>query len=349
MYVRWVTYRCPSCNARTESRVVNSTKVGLEYKKCRSCGNTYRTPDREWMNMTTGQRVGYFLNEWSAGALVVCAFIAGVNFFADHSTWKFSLWVMLGGIACCAPFWLWKFLNVKRSIARTSELSYQQVGMISGDVQGLQGPAAQTVTTTQTSSAPSSVTYEAPKKRSGIGLGWKIRLGIIGVAALFGFLESQWKTIDKYFPALNKTLHSGTPTSESDLDYVLAHMQQDEEKLSEECPDQTNFEKCRAHTLAKKPVLDDLKQQLQSYKDAWAKEMGEQTIPAACQTGMSGFFAAKTEYARVETEIISVVEAMDSKETMKKYLPKLDELSQEEQKAVEDLQAIHIGHTCDGY
>src|SRR5207237_2675264 len=141
--------------------------------------------------------------------------------------------VMTIGIGCCAPFWLWKFVNVKRSIARTSELSYQQVGMVSGDVQGLQGLATQTVAASQTQAAPSSVTYEAPKKTSGIG--WKIKLGIFAIAAIFGVLESQWKTIDKYFPAFNKVLHSGTPTSESDLDYVLAHMGQDIRKLSETC------------------------------------------------------------------------------------------------------------------
>jgi len=349
MYVRWVTYRCPSCNARTESRVVNSARVGLEYKKCRSCGNTYRTPDCEWVNMTTGQKVGYFLNEWAVGILLVCLFIAIIGFIADRTSWQFPLVAIAIGIACCAPFWLWKFVNVKRSIARTSELSYQQVGMVSGDIQGLQGAAAQTVASSQTQTSRPAITYEAPKKTSGFSIGWKIRLVVIGIGALFAILESQWKTIDKYFPSLNKVLHSGTPTSEDDLDYVLAHMNQDIEKLSEACPDQNDFAKCRTFTLAKKPALEDLKQQVQSYKDAWAKEMTEKTVPQACQEGMNGFFVVRTEYIKVESEILSVVQAMDSQGTIKKLLPRLDELSEEEEKAVKELNAPHIGHACDGY
>src|SRR5580658_5488384 len=70
MYLlRWTTYRCPSCNAYIRSRVVTAPRVGLEYKKCRSCGFVYRTPDTEWQHMTNGQRVGYFLNEWALAVI----------------------------------------------------------------------------------------------------------------------------------------------------------------------------------------------------------------------------------------------------------------------------------------
>ena len=69
MYVRWTNFKCPSCNSSLESRVVSSPRVNVEYKKCRSCGFTYRTPDKEWRHMTKGQRVGYFLNEWAVAVV----------------------------------------------------------------------------------------------------------------------------------------------------------------------------------------------------------------------------------------------------------------------------------------
>lgn len=100
-------------------------------------------------------------------------------------------------------------------------------------------------------------------------------------------------------------------------------MDQDIRKLAEICPGQNDFAQCRVHTLAKKPALDDLKEQVQSYKNAWAPETREKIVPAACQEGMNRFFAARTEFIRVEGEIISLVQAMDSTETMKKLLPRL--------------------------
>jgi hypothetical protein len=48
---------------------------------------------------------------------------------------------------------------------------------------------------------------EALKRKSGISLFWKIRLGLIVAAVVFGILGDNWKTVDKYFPKL-KRIHS---------------------------------------------------------------------------------------------------------------------------------------------
>jgi predicted RNA-binding Zn-ribbon protein involved in translation (DUF1610 family) len=84
MGLRWASYRCPSCGAHLESRMINSPRVGLEYKKCGKCGAEYRTPDREWQNMKTGQRVSYFVSEWTVGWIGV--FILGGTIL-DNGGW----------------------------------------------------------------------------------------------------------------------------------------------------------------------------------------------------------------------------------------------------------------------
>ena len=58
-----------------DSRMVGLTRVGLEYKKCRKCGARYRTPDKEWRDMTRGQRVGYFVI--FSGATILHLYVHG--------------------------------------------------------------------------------------------------------------------------------------------------------------------------------------------------------------------------------------------------------------------------------
>ena len=60
-----------------------------------------------------------------------------------------------------------------------------------------------------------------------MGLRWKIRLGLIAIGVVWAILDSEWKTIDEYFPKLNEVIHSGTPTSEGDMDYLEGRLQQD--------------------------------------------------------------------------------------------------------------------------
>lgn len=115
MYLRWTSYSCPSCGAHTESRIVSSPRVGLEHKECGKCGAAYRTPDKEWQNMTKGQRVGYFLSEWTAAWLGL--FVLGGIILSDNH-WLGGFYGFAAGCVWCAPSWLRKLWRVKQSRAR---------------------------------------------------------------------------------------------------------------------------------------------------------------------------------------------------------------------------------------
>ena len=207
MYVRYTTYRCPSCNARIGDRIVTSPRVGLEYKKCRSCGHVYRTPNIEWQHMTTGQRRDYFLNKWAVAVIGLFILTAVGAYYSDKSDWKAPVWTIAVGIGCFVPCWLWKLFLVWRSINRTSTLIDQQN---LGHVQGLHNLSPSSVVSAQTIQPQSNPVSHAPNKGNGFTLGSKIRLGILfGVAIVFGIVDKQWKTIDESFPQLNKVIHAG--------------------------------------------------------------------------------------------------------------------------------------------
>jgi hypothetical protein len=339
MYLRWVTYRCPSCNTRTESRIVTSPRVGVEFRKCRSCDSVYRTTDREWTHMTTGQRVGYFLNEWAVGIISVCILFAALIFYADKSDWRTPVWFVGVSIACCVPFWLRKLYLVRRSTARTSEIVFHSQGIVSGSINASGLPTEYVPPTT----------YQAPKKSGVIGRGWKVRLAILAVGGVFAILDAQWKTIDRYFPALNKALHSGTPTSEGDVDYLTGHMQQDEQRLSEGCPDEMKFPECRLRILAARPALEDLGQRVHTLRDAWEKERTERSVPTDCETKMNELLLALDRYLKIEDRTFEILQSMDSPETVKKFQPALGAVSGEEDVAVNVLHQVKMGNTCDGF
>ncbi len=134
MYIRWIDYKCPSCNACVDSRLVRSPRVGVEYKNCRKCGFRYRTPDKEWRDMTKGQRVGYFVI-WSGATLGIFTFTAIVFFATDRSDWQFPAFTVAMGMVFCAPFWMWKLVSIRRSITRTSNLADPR-NLVSEDFQG---------------------------------------------------------------------------------------------------------------------------------------------------------------------------------------------------------------------
>lgn len=69
--------------------------------------------------MTTGERVGYFLNEWTVGLLAIYIIAALILYDSDKTDLQTPLFILGVGTACFVPIWLWKLFLVKRSIART--------------------------------------------------------------------------------------------------------------------------------------------------------------------------------------------------------------------------------------
>ena len=100
------------------------------------------------------------------------------------------------------------------------------------------------------------------KTRSWFTLKWQIRLVAVGFGLLTAFLDMEWKTVDKYFPKLNKVLHAGFPTTDGDVDYLIGHQQKDLQTLGDPCTDDMTFEQCRVRIIANKPVLEDFSQQV---------------------------------------------------------------------------------------
>ncbi len=350
MYVRWTNFKCPSCNSSLESRVVSSPRVNVEHKKCRSCGFTYRTPDKEWQHMTRGQRVGYFLNEWAVAVLGLSLLCAALFYKTD---WQASIWAVGIGVACCTPFWLWKLFMVRRSIARTSALTGPQ-NYVSGDVQGFEHLASNASFPTQPLPKSDVPIVQGPKKTSGLSLGWKIRLAVIGVAAVFGMLDSNWETIDKYFPQLNSVIHSGTPSSENDFAYHAAHLTEGVSKLSQAsdaCGNAKAFKQCQVALLGNRATLLDMRQHLQAFSDGWAKETRERSVPMNCQQAMSEFLAAWRGYLDVEDGAMVLLQSInpDSVDDIKAAGPRLDQVSEQEDAARDRLKKSHFGNVCDGY
>jgi len=116
MFIRWTSYSCPSCGAHIESRLVSSRRVGIEHRRCQKCGVAFRTPDREWQNMTRGERLGYFLSETTVAWLGTFALSGAL--VQDGPWWIITLEGLALGVAVCTPFWLYKLWAVRCSLKR---------------------------------------------------------------------------------------------------------------------------------------------------------------------------------------------------------------------------------------
>ena len=147
-------------------------------------------------------------------------------------------------------------------------------------------------------------------------------LGIFGIVIVIGVMNEEWQTIDKHFPALNRFLHSGTPTTQSDVEYVLAHLDSDAERLNALCMKDTsglNGEKdvirymadCRAQTLAARPLLDDLHVRFQQFKAGWEKETTERSVPTPCRNVVDRVITSFEHYLSGEDTEFKLWESLD--------------------------------------
>jgi hypothetical protein len=129
--------------------------------------------------------------------------------------------------------------------------------------------------------------------------------------------------IDKYFPALNRYIHAGTPTTQSDMEYVLAHLRSDADQLNSLClpfdpsalstPEKIMafVKDCRTQTLGARPILDDLHVRFQQFKAAWEKETAERSVPVDCRNFVQRVIATFENYLSVEDQDFEVWESMN--------------------------------------
>jgi hypothetical protein len=109
--------------------------------------------------MTTGQRVGYFVNEWTVAIIGICILFAFITYYSDKSDWQTAVWSVAVGVACCVPFWVWKYFMVRRSVRRTTIMDARRN---LGDIQGLDNLSQASTLSNEATHYTPPQTHEAP-------------------------------------------------------------------------------------------------------------------------------------------------------------------------------------------
>jgi hypothetical protein len=187
------------------------------------------------------------------------------------------------------------------------------------------------------------------KGRSWFTLNWRLRLVAIALGLFAVLLDAEWKTIDKYFPKLNEVLHAGYPTSEGDGDYLMAHLQQDMQTLSDPCTDDMTFEQCRARMIANKPVVGDFIQRVTKLDRAWAAEVRAGNVSEACQAEMNEFLAAYKEFVTTERDVLGVLESMNTEDTTKSLMATYNGAEGRDTAAWQAIRRLKRNSACNGY
>ncbi len=198
--------------------------------------------------------------------------------------------------------------------------------------------------------------------KSGRSLTFKVIYGIaIWTVALAVILQNYPQFLERYSPRLNAYLHSGSPTSEADMDYRVDHFTQAfasyKTLLDKACPEKATFKECRSKMLAVRPALDDMRNQYQALLAAWTAEESGRTIPDSCKLPMDRYFSAIERYWMIEDKNLTFIGSVDpeSDGNVRAAAPKLEELSAEENTAVADLQEAankigsESGSPCQNY
>ncbi len=199
--------------------------------------------------------------------------------------------------------------------------------------------------------------------RGKIGWAWMAVVGVVVV----GVLSEQWRVIDKYFPALNRFIHSGTPTTQSDVEYLVARFLSDAGRLDTLCVpdisslrdenDAVRFLKgCRVQMLSARPVLDDMHARFEPLRAGWDREKTERAVPAECRNDLDAVFANVGAYLSKWDEEIAMFESVDldsaKREEVRKAARRMAELEQEEVAALTALKEADpklASNSCQGY
>lgn len=203
----------------------------------------------------------------------------------------------------------------------------------------LPGPGIQAMDTPLAATA-----VETGSDGSGKSFKFKIIYGIFAwCIALAIVLSSSWQFVDRHFPRLNKFFHSGSATSDSDVDYRVAHLTQDFDAYNKvvdtACPEGASFKDCRKSILAGRPILNDMKEQYDALLAGWSSEKNERTIPDSCREAMDSYESSLSAYWTIEDQALRLYEGVnpDSKESIKSALPRFEEVGHSEDAVIERL------------
>jgi hypothetical protein len=180
-----------------------------------------------------------------------------------------------------------------------------------------------------------------------------IALGAVGGGVLIlGILGESWRTLDRYWPRLNEYLHSGTPSTQSDVEYLVAHFLSDAQRLDTLCVTDISslrdendalrfFKECRAQILAAKPIVDDMHARFEPIKTAWANEQKERVVPADCRNAFDTVFLKVGTYLSVWDREIAMFESVDPDSAKREDLGKAARrMAELEEAAVAALNAL---------
>lgn len=207
------------------------------------------------------------------------------------------------------------------------------------------------------------IAVETGSNGPGKSFKFKVIYGIVAwCIALAVVLSSSWQFVDRHFPRLNKFFHSGSATSESDVDYRVAHLQQDFEAYNKvvdtACPEGASFKDCRKSVLAGRPILNDMKEQYDALLAGWSSEKSERAVPDSCREAMDSYESSLFAYWTIEDQALRLYESVnpDSKESIKSALPRFEEVSHSEDAIIEKLNnsaktvsTVFSRPECNGY
>lgn len=213
---------------------------------------------------------------------------------------------------------------------------------------------------------PDIAAMDSPLAASGIVTGgdrsfkFKVIYGvIIWTIALVLLLQEAPKMLEKYAPKFNAYLHSGTPTTEADIDYRTDHLLKAFEAygslVGAACPEKASFKQCRAQMLNARPALDDMGIQYKAMENAWATEKRERSIPDSCKIPMDQYFSSIDGYWTTEDRALKIFASIDpdSKDSIRTALPQLQQIQAQEDGATEKLQkaaqGVSAGSPCKDY
>jgi hypothetical protein len=182
---------------------------------------------------------------------------------------------------------------------------------------------------------------------------------IVWPIALIFILQALPNTLEKYSPKLNAYLHSGTPTSEADMDYRVDRFSNSftayNKLVNGACPEKVSFKECRSKLLAARPALDDMGQQYTALTAAWVAEKQQRTVPDSCKIPMDNYFAAINGYWTTEDKVLRLFASVnpDSQDSIRQAIPTLDTLTAGEDTTLtrlrEKAKLISEGEPCKGY
>lgn len=182
---------------------------------------------------------------------------------------------------------------------------------------------------------------------------------IIWTIVLVLLLQDAPTILEKYAPKFNAYLHSGTPTTEADMDYRTDHLLKSFEAygslVGAACPEKASFKECRARMLNARPVLNDMGTQYKALATAWAAEKRERSVPDSCKIPMDQYFSALEGYWTTEDQALRIFASIDpdSKDSIAAALPQLQQIGAQEDGANEKLQkaaqGVSAGSPCKDY